>query len=571
MIYCSGSLKGPVDEKWFDWLMDSISNLKDSEQTTLFGQHLFSISKGIHLFTEGQLQRYIEVAGQLMLHQLENSKTTVGNRIRDSFFTPSFIQGLYNHQSFSKSHANTYLTYLALYFDKLTREISLTSLDVLGSCYSSYAFGTIGFHLSNENPEDLLHVIQKMLDSVYAAQLSIQNEREHGGEVDAPLSSMQDKRLKGMLEHISNALGLCLGLYKLKDTPSHSISICLKSMRERVINGYNSPLVFEPLLLFIDDEIDKTLDVEHQYSMHCVARDWPPKNFPARAESDLTISRQDHLDEYQKIFSAYSKLHREAALELNELLHLENLFLVKDLSDDDFKYLVEHWSLVPHKAVEEILSELLTLSSVSDHYKASVLHELIYSDYYENKGLLSLRRPDISPSVFYLLADTIPLDISPEQEADFFRFLAVQALNLPPMQLKKLEHWHQLYQPRYIGAMSYEKKSHLGSIERLLSSISTRLLSDHYYPMLLNGNKVEPSLIAGALAFVIESIDHVDLKMLRNIGVAEALSASPLFYQGLVKHPSVYEMYLAELLMEKADLVLQTSEPVVKPNARNLL
>lgn len=571
MIYCSSSLKGPVDEKWFDWLMDNISNLKEVEQTTLFGQYLFSISKGIHLLTEGQLQRYIEVAGQLMLHQLEHSKTTVGNRIRDSFFTPSFIQGLYSHQSFSQSHAKTYLAYLALYFDELAKEISLTGFDVLGSCYSSYAFGSIGFHLSNEHPEDLLHVIQKLLDSVYAALMSIHNEREHRGDVDAPLSRMQDKRLKGMLEHIDNALGLCLGLYKLKDTPSQSISICLKNMRERVIDGCNSPLVFEQLLLSIDTALSRLSDEAHQYRMHCVARDWPPKKLPEHKASGLKMSRQEHLNEYKKIFLAYSQLHRETALELNELLHLSNLLLVDDLTDDDFKYLVENWSLVPHKAVEEILSELLTLRSVSDHYKANLLHELIYSDYYENRGLLSLRRPNISPSIFYLLVDDLPLDISPEQEADFFRFLAAQMRNLPPMKLKKLEDWHQLYQPRYIGAMSYEKKSHLGSIERLLSSISTRLLSDHYYPMLLNGNKVEPSLIAGALAFVIESIDHVDLKMLRNIGVAEALSASPLFYQGLVKHPSVYEMYLAELLMEKADLVLQTSEPVVKPNARNLL
>ncbi|WP_323946940.1 hypothetical protein [Aeromonas hydrophila] len=569
MIYCSSSFKGPFDGKWFDWLMENISGLKDAEHTVLFNKDFLYIGKGIQTMTESQLLKYIEVAGRLMLHQLEHSATAVGNNIRDSFFTPSWVHCISSHQSYSQQHAQVYLSYLELYFKRLAKNINLEQTDVLGVCYSNYAFGMAGFQLYREKPDALLSVAKMMLDSIFDVLLTIQ--QQHGENAEASLSRMQDKRLKGLFEHIENALGLCLGLHNLKEVPSHSISKLLKDARERAIKDLTSPFVFEPMLHFIDDALNKLIDLEHQDKMCCIAKDWPPKKMPKSTPSKLTMSRQQHLDEYSNIFYEYSKLDLDAIFNLNDLLHLEKLFSLGDLTDCELKYVIGDWKLVPHKAVSEILNEFIVLNLVSDDYKVNTLIELIDSGFYENSMMFSLGRINISQSVFDMLVDNLKFNEASKNKVSFVKFLAMHMDRLPPTQQEKLERWHHLYLAVLISARSSEDNKLSNALDYFLSATSKRLISDHYYPTLLNGKHVSPSLIAGALAFVISSIDHVDLMMIRNVGIAETLLSSSFFSERLAQNVAVNEMYLAELLMERADLVRQNSEPTIKPNTRNFI
>lgn len=571
MIYCSSSLKGPFDGTWFEWLLSNVKSLKEAEHSILFGKEFFCISKGMQLMTQEQLKRYIEVAGDLMNHQLQNSESVVGNRIRDSFFTPSWIQSLSSHQSFSELHAKTYLKCFLRYFEKLASYINTENTDVLGICYSNYAFGTIGFQLSRETPDDVFFVTQKMFDAVYAVLLEIQEQRELAGQTDIPLSRMQAKRLAGMLEHIENAIGLCVGLYSLKGISNDAISTYFNEARERMLKDSHSPLVFEQALSFIDANLSKVDDLEYQDEVRRIANNWPAKKLPTPEKKGTTISRQQHLDEYHRVFKKYSGLELDVTFELNDLLHLEKLFLLDDLTDNEIKYVVGDWRRIPHHAVNEILNEFINSNSVSDGYKVSSLIELIESGFYEKDSKYSLGRLNILQPVFDDLVDNLKLKMASECKAGFIKALAMHMDRLPPTQQEKLEGWHQFYHAEYITAKSSNDNNLANSLDCFLSATSKRLISDHYYPALLNGNQVTAKSMAGALAFVIRAIDDVDLRIIRRVGVAEILSSSSFFAERLRQYPAIHEMYLAELLMEKADFIIKKSDLVIKTKSRGAM
>lgn len=571
MIYSSSSLKGPFDKKWFNWLLNNISSLKEAEHSILFSKDFFIISKGMQLMTAEQLKRYIEVAGELMLHQLQNSEAAVGNRIRDSFFSPAWVQVLSDHQSFSQQHAKLYLTYLLLYFERLAKNINIENTDALGVCYSNYTFGTIGFQLGRNNPDDLFSVTQKMFESVYAILLEIQAQRELTGQTEAPLFRMQTKRLTGMLEHIENAIGLCVGFYSLKDMPNHTVLAYFNEARAQVLKDFRSPIVFEQLLRFIDETIVKVDDREYQHKMRHIANDWPSKKIPATKKIGITTSRQQHLDEYCRVFKKISGLDLDATFDLNDLLHVEKLFLLDDLTDNEIKYVVGDWVRIPHQAVNEILNEFISSASISDDYKVSVLLKLLDSGFYEDSSRYSLGRLNISQPIFDALVENLKLKMTSEYKTGFIRVLAMHMDRLPPTQQEKIEGWHQFYLAEYISAKSSGDNNLANSLDCFLSATSKRLISDHYYPNLLNGNHVTAPSMAGALAFVIRAIDHVDLMLIRNVGIAEILSSSSFFADRLERNPVVNEMYLAELLMEKADFMIKKSDPIIKAKSRGVM